>query len=827
MAHGPEAIRAWAGPRRVDRASALAGLAPAVVLNEPSIIRVAFIGRTSTYDQQDPTLSLPRQFRNCLDALPDNATITAHFYDIESGRKEAEVRSGSRAHEMFDIDIPRDGGIQELLDEAARPGRRFDVVICEDISRIARRTYIGTQIEHQLEQLGVLLVAVDEGVRIPEPGRRTKTATQVLTRRVKQGVAEWYVTEMLEKSWDGFETHTDQGYNVGKPCYGYRAEHIKHPVPAKRAKGMKKTKLKVHEVEGAVVRKVFEWRVSERIGYQAIADRLNTDLTTNPPPIPVDPTRAVGTWTYSSVREVLTNPKHTGHMVWNRRSRKGNGKNRLNAPTEWVWSPKLAHEALVDLETFIQAQQVAPQRERSRTSPGRKRDPQAKLVYPLRSFVYCELCGRRMCGNKPTTLRYYACAPKRAWRPEGHPTICRVREDSLLEALENFLDSRLFGAYRQDLLSRNLKELDDSGRRGQADVIRALRRAIAENGTKGKNLLRTLEVADDVSKEMVRDINERRAELKVERTALEAQLEEAEETARQAPNADLLHELPIGSVRLDGLPDELSRQLFEALRLEIRYDHATQKALCRITLAGESLAAVSQVLSRSNVIPLPVENSESSATSKENYAMAQVNGVVVDDGLRSILSGAPFPQVNESPRGAGKHPEGLAPADESVRLRYFAGDAGATSMSSHAEMGIVLLAICALLATTTVFVGIRRQEKAGGLGGVLPPAPEYARRITALRDEDYDLVLRGGARVNGITVTWPFASLLVSRNQIELRVRVLVPIRIARAEVTGVRRVRAPFSRGYKFRTESGRLDKVSFWPVGKAAKQLAELGWQ
>jgi len=28
-------------------------------------------------------------------------------------------------------------------------------------------------------------------------------------------------------------------------------------------------------------------------------------------------------------------------------------------------------------------------------------------------------------------------------------------------------------------------------------------------------------------------------------------------------------------------------------------------------------------------------------------------------------------------------------------------------------------------------------------------------------------------------------------------------------------------------RTESGRLDKVSFWPVGKAAKQLAELGWQ
>jgi hypothetical protein len=147
-------------------------------------------------------------------------------------------------------------------------------------------------------------------------------------------------------------------------------------------------------------------------------------------------------------------------------------------------------------------------------------------------------------------------------------------------------------------------------------------------------------------------------------------------------------------------------------------------------------------------------------------------------------------------------------------------------MSPHAELGIILLTICALLVTT-VFVGIRRREKTGGLGQVPPPAPEHERQIAALQDEDYDLVLRGGAIVNGVSATWPFASLLVSRDQIELRVKVLVPIRIARAEVTGVRRVRGLYSRGFKFRTESGRLDKVSFWPVGKAAKQLAELGWQ
>ncbi len=46
---------------------------------------------------------------------------------------------------------------------------------------------------------------------------------------------------MLEKSWDGFAVHTEQGFNIGKPCYGRRARQVAHPVRAKRAKGQKKT----------------------------------------------------------------------------------------------------------------------------------------------------------------------------------------------------------------------------------------------------------------------------------------------------------------------------------------------------------------------------------------------------------------------------------------------------------------------------------------------------------------------------------------------------------------------------------------------------------
>jgi DNA invertase Pin-like site-specific DNA recombinase len=188
-------------------------------------VSVAWLGRTSTEDQQDPSLSLPRQLRKSRQALPDGYVIVAHFYDVESGRKELDDRGRSRAHEQFDIAIPRDGGIQDLLAEAGQPDRRFVAVICESIDRVARRTYFGTKIEYELEQNGVLLLAANEPIAPATGGgqRSRKRAGPILTRRINQAIAEWYVVQMLELSWDGFCEHTEQGWNIGRPPYGYLA----------------------------------------------------------------------------------------------------------------------------------------------------------------------------------------------------------------------------------------------------------------------------------------------------------------------------------------------------------------------------------------------------------------------------------------------------------------------------------------------------------------------------------------------------------------------------------------------------------------------------
>ena len=93
---------------------------------------------------------------------------------------------------------------------------------------------------------------------------------------------------MLELSWEGFIQHTIQGWNIGKPPYGYQPEKIPHPVPARRAEGRTKHRLVPDPVRGPVVTRVYQLRAIERLSYDSIADRLNTDLAANPVPESAD-----------------------------------------------------------------------------------------------------------------------------------------------------------------------------------------------------------------------------------------------------------------------------------------------------------------------------------------------------------------------------------------------------------------------------------------------------------------------------------------------------------------------------------------------------------
>src|ERR1035441_967938 len=269
-------------------------------------VPVAFLGRTSTLYMQDPAASQRRQLRECEAKLPPGWYIAAHYWDVESGGLDIEERGHGTAWQQVDAGIPRDGGLADLLTEAASPAPRFAAVICEDIERSGRETFNALKLERQLGAAGVLLFAADEPINVTGVN-----ATTILIRRVKQGVAEWFRLQIKKKAREGLRQHTIDGWNIGTPPYGYAADRVRHPSPLKASQGRTKTRLIPDPQRAPVVAQIFTWRVQEKIGMNTIAARLNADPAAYPPP-------GDSGWTVAAIFGILRNPKYTGHMVFGR-----------------------------------------------------------------------------------------------------------------------------------------------------------------------------------------------------------------------------------------------------------------------------------------------------------------------------------------------------------------------------------------------------------------------------------------------------------------------------------------------------------------------------
>ena len=238
---------------------------------------------------------------------------------MESGGLDLEARGQGQAWRAFTgAGIPRDGGMADLLTEAAGDAPKFAAVICEDIERSGRDTFNALKLEKKLSRNGIPLFATDEPAVIDGVN-----ATTVLVRRMKQGVAEWFRLQLKEKTWKGLVEHALDGWNIGPAPYGYLADRLPHPVPVKASQGRTKTRLAKDPDRAPVVEQIFTWRTVDKLGMPTIAARLNADPARYPAPTGKG-------WTTQTVFAVLGNPKYTGHMVYGR-VRKRNGR-RVTVP---------------------------------------------------------------------------------------------------------------------------------------------------------------------------------------------------------------------------------------------------------------------------------------------------------------------------------------------------------------------------------------------------------------------------------------------------------------------------------------------------------------
>jgi site-specific DNA recombinase len=272
--------------------------------------------------------------------------------------------------------LPRDGGMADLLAEAASLAPKFAAVVCEDIERSGRDVFNALKLEKKLSRQGIALFATDEPAVI-----EGVNATTVLVRRMKQGVAEWFRLQLKEKTWKGLVEHALEGWNIGPAPYGYTAIRIQHPVPAKASQGRTKTRLALDPQRAPVVEQIFTWRVVHKLGMPTIAAKLNADPARYPSPTGKG-------WTTPAVWALLANPKYTGHMVYGR-IRTRNGRRVTFPASEWLWTPEPVHPVIVDRDVWDAAQAVAADHRTSRDGTGLSRHPAATRAYPYRGRVRC------------------------------------------------------------------------------------------------------------------------------------------------------------------------------------------------------------------------------------------------------------------------------------------------------------------------------------------------------------------------------------------------------------------------------------------------------
>ena len=547
--------------------------------------RYAWYGRVSTEDEQDPTLSFPRQLQNAERQVEEaGGRIVAHYYDIESGTRAYAAR-GSGGLAGFDIPIPRDGGLQDLLADAARRPVRFERVIVESISRLSRNSSVAFRVEDELRAAGVRLCAADEPLE--------ESFGTIVLRHVNIGIARGYHHELMVKSRQGQETSTRQGWHTGGVAlYGYRFVTHDHPNPHKASRGINKRTLELDPVRAPVVRAIYDWYLGGGMGLLQIRDRLNANPDRYPPPVPVDPTTARGAWSRSSVWEELRNPKYTGYQVWNRRARK-KGHNRTNPPEAWVWSEEPAHPAIVSREEYDAVSARARANERSRQGvPATVARPTAKRDYLYRGLLRCGICGLRMWGNHRRNSTYYSCQPSHQRSkdiPADHPPHVYLNEQRLSDALLPFLATALFGPERTDYWRTCLEAAAEPERAAPAkERAQEIEAEIADLERRLTRQLVNLE-ADDVTAALRRRVGQRVAELEdtiAERRERLVALARA--SATEAPTladvAPLLDRLPVLATSLDTAPQGELRAMFDALQLDVVYQPAEGAVDVAVTL---------------------------------------------------------------------------------------------------------------------------------------------------------------------------------------------------------------------------------------------------
>jgi site-specific DNA recombinase len=419
--------------------------------------------------------------------MPENHSIPAVAYYRKSTDKQedsidrqrggvltyARAKGYALAGEYVDEGIAGDEfdrrpDFQRLLKDA-RAGL-FSVIITDEWSRLSRQEPIDfiAKVVKPLKDAGVTLDCVAEGPQHWDDLAQLILMTVKASRSQEESITKSYrvLTDARRKA--------ALGRLLGShPPYGYLVEYETVQEPGKPPR-VRPVRLVPDPRRAHVVKWIFERYAEGGWAMDNLARELNARGVEAPPPGRrggrASRARARGEacahWSRNGLRAILKNPRYTGALVWNRRSRgkyhqlragaavrKGKPSDTPNAREEWEVVSG-AHEALVSQELFDRAQA------RIRANRGGKPSIGAYLFSGL---LTCSHCGRTLTGLTRRGRHAYRCH----MYDDAGRVVCgynSVDEEWLLGRVLDVLQTEVLAPGRLESLREEIRRRDEAER---------------------------------------------------------------------------------------------------------------------------------------------------------------------------------------------------------------------------------------------------------------------------------------------------------------------------------------------------------------------------
>lgn len=545
--------------------------------------RLAFYGRCSTEDNQDPKTSKAWQLGEATRFVePLGGVIVEEFFDIGQSRS---------------LPWERRDEANRALQALKNPNRGWDGLVVGE----ATRCWFGNQFSltwPKFDRYGVSLWIPSLGGRFDAEntvhdmamtitGGLSKSERQHVQRRVRAAMAA--------------QVLIDGKHQGGRAPYGYQVVDAGlHPNPRKAQEGYRLRVLAIDEVAAPVVQRIFELYL-EGTGHKGIAQLLNAENV----PCPAAHTpeqnrhRSGDGWQGSTVRAILCNPRYTGYAIYGRWQKveelldpddvaAGHVVRFKRSPaSKIVRSREPAHPAIVSVEHFtrvqleMSARAGASMSERARMNRTRVTSSHS---YVLRRRIRCTICGRRMEGSYRSHATFCRCRA-RSLAPgspalQGHPPNVYLREDHLTAKINSWV-ARLFDSAHVDSTVEALADANELARSIETQA-QSFRRRIAAAESTMERLRRAIEVGWDPEA-----LTEQYNGAVAEKRAAQAGLTAIDPVPRLTAGDMCAMVTHLGDMAnaLDRADRNDLAELYDALGLAIAYDHRLQVAEVSITPA--------------------------------------------------------------------------------------------------------------------------------------------------------------------------------------------------------------------------------------------------